>query len=110
MKRLVATLLLIAVVGMAVFAAPVVCNFDFDLGENAVELTEIQADEVYGKGFASAIGSGVLGAVSSGFVKCCVIAIKGDYSDPAGSAKSILSSMAEGFVSGAIVGFWLPMV
>lgn len=128
MKKLVAIILLIAIVATSVIAAPIAgfaygkSNLDgqrkgtgeFTFDVDGMESSDAEAEKVEGKGVVGAVSGAILGFVGSG-VYCCVreavriIINSPKVSDNEGFVKTIVDDMISGAVMGAISGAFSPI-
>lgn len=74
-----------------------------------VEVSQKEMMEVDGGGIASAIGGAIIGGAVGGFVASVRTVFSSNGSTPRATGMSILTSMAEGAVGGAITGAMLPI-
>jgi len=100
MKKLVAFLLLVAVLATSIFAAPFAGNFTFEFDEDVsiIELTESDSQRVEGEGLASAL----IGIPIGGLLAVITVAVKPSRHTASSAADTILQGMVTGFVGGLL--------
>lgn len=110
MKKLIALLLLVAILATSVFAAPFAGNFAFEFDEEAsvTELSEVEAVEVAGEGIIAAVTAGLIGIPVGGFLSSVTIAVKPSGHTACSAADTILQGMVTGCVGGFLTAWSTP--
>lgn len=108
MKKAISVCLLLAILPGKIFAAPISQDSFFDVKGEV--LTERQMENVEGKGFASFFTGVISGAIMGGVVSACTLLRPStDYSNPKGSAQSVIDGMWQGALSGALLSITIPI-